>query len=89
MAFWRDEIARMSWTVEVVYEAISAVGAMERANMLTSQGKDDIEVRRSRVFAYQAYHRAIHLLAGELGCSIRGQEILLIVVLVLLVLFEV
>ena len=89
MVFWRDEVARMSWTIDVVYEAISAVGAMERANMLTSNGRDDIEVRRSRVFAYQAYHRATHLLAGELRRGIRGQETLLVAVLVLLVLFEV
>lgn len=79
----------MSWTVDVVYQAISAVGAMEKANLLPPTAKADIEGRRARAFGYQAYHNATHLLAEELRHGIGGREELLTVVLVLLILFEV
>ena len=79
----------MSWTVDVVYEAIKAIGAMHRAGSIPSSGIMQDEIHRARVLAFRAYGTAVHLLAQELREGGQAREKMLMVVLLLLHIFEV
>ena len=89
LSFWRDEVARMAWTVDVVYEAIQALGAMHRAHLIPSFGNMQDDMQRSKVFALRAYDAAVRSLVMQLKEGSQGQHKILMVVLVLLNIFEV
>ena len=79
----------MSWTVDVVYEAIQALGAMHRAHMISSSGFWQNNAQRSKVFGIRAYDAAVRLLVTQLEEGSQVQHEILMVVLVLLNIFEV
>ena len=89
LAFWRDEVAKMSWDVDLVYETIQALGSMHRASMIPASAILQNEAQRSRVLGLGAYDNAVRLLSKELRQGVSGREQTLMVVLILLSIFEV
>ena len=87
--FWRDRVLKISWTTEIVFEAIKALGAIHRANMIPSSGIAVGEVQRLRVLGLDAYGKALRMLSRELEKEDRSRNETLMIVLLLLNIFEV
>lgn len=87
--FWRDQVAQMSYGVDIVYEALLAIGAMHRASLLTCQKESAQEAARFRVLALRTYGNVIRLLPKHLVQETVAEVNAVLVVLMLLAYFEV
>jgi hypothetical protein len=66
IGFWRDYVAQISFGVDIVYEAIVAIGALHRASYLERSGSENgQEVARCKVLGLLAYGRVLKSLASE------------------------
>jgi hypothetical protein len=87
--FWRDEVAQMSYGVDIVYEALLAIGAVHRASLLACQYENFEEASRVKVLGFQAYGNALRLLPHYLAQSGPSDIMAVLIVLMLLTYFEV
>jgi Fungal Zn(2)-Cys(6) binuclear cluster domain/Fungal specific transcription factor domain len=67
VSFWRDQAAQMSYGVDLVYEALLAIGAVHRAKLLGCSDITVAEASRCKIHGLQAYGRALQLLPSFLN----------------------
>lgn len=91
VAFWRDRVAQMSFSIEGVYEALLAVGATHHASLLSCSKTNFQEIKRLRVQGLSAYGRAVRLLAADIQGQGKGRTDpqAVLIVLLLCTYFEV
>jgi hypothetical protein len=90
ITFWRDQVAQMSYGVDIVYEALLAIGAMHRSSLLACKQESAQEAARFRVLGLRSYGKTLHLLPSHLaGDLLADQKLAVLVVLMLLTYFEV
>jgi hypothetical protein len=87
--FWRDQVAQMSYGVDIVYEALLAIGAMHKASLLTCQAESGHEMVKFRVLALRTYGNVIKMLPKHLVQNSTAEVYAVLVVLMLLAYFEV
>lgn len=66
VTFWRDQVAQMSYGVDIVYEALLAIGAVHRSSLIAYQKGNYPEAVRFKVLGFDAYGRALEMLPGLL-----------------------
>ncbi|KUJ14113.1 uncharacterized protein LY89DRAFT_651193 [Mollisia scopiformis] len=86
--FWRDQVAQMSYGVDIVYEALLAIGAMHRAILLRCQVESQPESAKFRVLALRMYGNVIRSLPKHLNQNSIAEIYAVLVVLMLLAYFE-
>lgn len=89
VGFWRDEVAQMSYGLDIVYEALLAIGAVHYSALLVCQNSSLEEASRSRIIGYRAYGNALRLLPSHLLLRTRTEISAVLIVLMLLAYFEV
>lgn len=89
VSFWRDQVAQMSYGLDVVYEALLAIGAVHRSSLLACQYGNSQEALKIKVLGLRAYGNTIRLLPSHLGQDTTAEIIAALVVLTLLTCFEV
>jgi hypothetical protein len=90
ISFWRDQVAQMSYGVDIVYEALLAIGAMHRSSLLACKQESAQEAAKIRVLGLRAYGKTLHLLPSHLAEDLSAeQRLAVLVVLMLLTYFEV
>ncbi|CZR58511.1 uncharacterized protein PAC_08403 [Phialocephala subalpina] len=88
VTFWRDQVAQMSYEMDVVHEALLAIGAMHRASLLTCQKESAAEAARFRVLGLQAYGNTLRLVPKYITSDAVPEISAALVVLMLLAYFE-
>lgn len=88
VAFWRDEVAQMSYGKDIVYEALLALGAIHRSSLLSCQYGNSDEAARSKLLALRAYGNTLRMLRSDLVQHI-SEAFSVLIVLILLTYFEV
>jgi hypothetical protein len=68
--FWRDEVAQMSYEVDMVYEALLAISAAHRVTLLSCVNGNTQEVGKGKVMGLSAYGRSLRSVAGN-GCNMQ------------------
>jgi hypothetical protein len=89
VSFWRDEVAQMSFGLDIVYEALLAISAVHRASLLASQYGSFEEASKSRVLGLRAYGNTLRLLPTHLSQRTPSGVFAVLIVLLLLTYFEV
>jgi hypothetical protein len=89
VGFWRDEVAQMSYGLDIVYEALLAIGAVHRASLLACQDGNFEEASRSKLLGLRAYGNTLRLLHNHLGQHTTSEAFPVLIVLILLTYFEV
>jgi hypothetical protein len=89
VGFWRDQVAQLSFGVDVVYEALLAIGAVHRATLLTRQLGSSQEAAKFRVLGFNSYGRALKLIPQLITRDDPADRLALLVTLILLTYFEV
>jgi hypothetical protein len=89
ISFWRDEVAQKSYGVDLVYEALLALGAMHRSSLIACQEGNGPEAIRFKLLGFHAYGRTIKLLPNYLGQNSAPEICTSLIVLMLLAYFEV
>jgi len=89
ISFWRDDIAQMSFGLDVVHEALLAIGAMHRASLIQCQAGCEKEAGKLKVLGFRAYGNTLHLLPQYLLKNTAKDTLAVLIVLVLLAYFEV
>ena len=79
----------MSYGLDVVYEAVLAIGAMHRATLLACQDGNGQEAAKLRVLGLHSYGNALQMLPSHLGRNNVAEIFAVLVVLMLLTYFEV
>jgi hypothetical protein len=79
----------MSFSKDIVYEALLAIGAVHRASLLACQEVNVGEAMKFRVLGLGAYGNAIRLLSSMLKEKTETDRFAVLVVLMLLTYFEV
>lgn len=87
--FWRDQVAQMSYGLDVVYEALLAIGAMHRSNLLFCRQENRQEAAKSKMLGLRAYGETLKLLSSHLGQTSIAEVSAVLIVLMLLAYFEV
>ncbi len=87
--FWRDQVAQMSYGVDIVYESLLAIGAMHRASLLQCQSGDPQVAAKLKVLGLNSYGNALRLLPSHLGHNSVPDILAILAVLMLLSYFEV
>jgi hypothetical protein len=87
--FWRDQVARISSGVDVVYESLLALGAAHRGTLLSYSTNNAQEVAKCKVLGYSAYGRAVSLLAKDMTQVSATDPCTILIVLLLCTYFEV
>jgi hypothetical protein len=88
--FWRDQVAQMSYGVDIVYESLLAIAAMHRSSLLACKQESVQEAARMRVLGLKTYGKTLHLLPRHLAENqLAEQKLPVLVVLMLLTYFEV
>jgi Fungal Zn(2)-Cys(6) binuclear cluster domain len=87
--FWRDQVAQMSYGVDVVYEALLAVGAVHRASLLSYSEGSPKDASACKILGMHAYGRALRLLPKYLQYENVTELRIVLAVLPLLTYFEV
>lgn len=89
VAFWRDEVAQMSYGKDIVYEALLALGAIHRSSLLACQyGNLVEEATRSKLLGLRAYGNTLRMLRSDL-VQHTSEAFSVLIVLILLTYFEV
>ncbi|KAG4444034.1 hypothetical protein IFR05_000494 [Cadophora sp. M221] len=88
IGFWRDQVAQMSYGVDIVYEALLAIGAMHRATLLSCKHQDQQGAANMKVLGLKSYGKALHLLPSQLGQNSVPDTLATMAVLMLLAYFE-
>ncbi|CAD6580430.1 MAG: hypothetical protein ASARMPRED_000216 [Alectoria sarmentosa] len=65
--FWRDDVAKMSWSTDYVYHAMISLAAMHKTSTDASRGRPSPTALRT--FALQNYQQAIKLLSKDSNAS--------------------
>ena len=65
--FWRDDVAKMSWSTDYVYHAMISLAAMHKTSTDASRGRPSPTALRT--FALQNYQQAIRLLSKDSNAS--------------------
>ncbi|TVY14816.1 Transcriptional regulatory protein moc3 [Lachnellula arida] len=86
--FWRDQVAQMSFGLDVVYEALLAIGAMHRSSLLSCLNENAPEATKLKVLGLRAYGETLRLLPSHLGQNTTTEISAVLVVLMLLAYFE-
>ncbi|TVY89708.1 Transcriptional regulatory protein [Lachnellula willkommii] len=86
--FWRDQVAQMSFGLDVVYEALLAIGAMHRSSLLSCLNQNAPEATKLKVLGLRAYGETLRLLPSHLGHNTVTEISAVLVVLMLLAYFE-
>jgi hypothetical protein len=89
ISFWRDQVAQMSYGLDIVYEALLAIGAMHRSSLLMCQHESFQEATKFRVLGLRAYGNALRLLPSHLTQHTVADILAALIVLMLLTYFEV
>jgi len=89
ISFWRDQVAQMSYGLDIVYEALLAIGAMHRSSLLTGQHESFQEATKFRVLGLRAYGNTLRLLPSHLRQHAVADILAALIVLMLLTYFEV
>lgn len=89
VAFWRDEVVQMSYELDIIYEAVLAIGAIHRSSFLALQNGNLREVLRFKCLAFRTYGNTVRLLRNYLGQITKLDISPVLIVLVLLTYFEV
>lgn len=84
--FWRDHVAGLAWRLDIVFEAIIALGSIDRAGMLTREQLTKSEGMELKIIAMSSYANVLQLLSAMINQKEERQTI--IVVLILLTYFE-
>lgn len=87
--FWRDQVAQMSFGLDVVYEALLAIGAMHRSSLLSCLNGNAPEATKLKVIGLRAYGETLRLLPSHFGRNTVTDISAILVVLMLLAYFEV
>jgi hypothetical protein len=88
--FWRDQVAQMSYGVDIVYESLLAIGAMHRSSLLACKRESVHEAARLRVLGLKTYGKTLHILPRHLAENqVAEHKLPVLVVLMLLTYFEV
>ena len=87
--FWQDEVAQISYGVDIVYEALLAIGAVRRASLLACQYENFEEVSRVKVLGFHASGNALRLLSKYLAQSAPSDVQAVLIVLKFFTYFEV
>lgn len=87
--FWRDQVAQMSFGVDIVYEALLAVGAIHRAALISCQSGNSHEAAKFRVLGFYSYGRVLKLIPELLTRDDPSDMLALLIALMLLTYFEV
>jgi hypothetical protein len=72
--FWRDEVAQMSYEVDMVYEALLAIAAAHRGALLACTSGSTQEVTKWKVMGLSAYGKSVRSVAGN-GCNMEEAPI--------------
>ncbi|TVY39622.1 Transcriptional regulatory protein [Lachnellula subtilissima] len=86
--FWRDQVAQMSFGLDIVYEALLAIGAMHRSSLLRCLDQNATEATKLKVLGLRAYGETLRLLPSHLGGNTVTEISVVLVVLMLLSYFE-
>lgn len=65
--FWREDVARMTWSTDYVYHAMISLAAMHKSSTDASPGESP--PAELRTFALQNYQQAIKLLSRDSNAS--------------------
>ncbi|KAM0255497.1 hypothetical protein ACHAQJ_005728 [Trichoderma viride] len=63
--FWRDQVASIAWTNDIVFEAVLALGGIHQASLLSASGLTTGAMIQSKVFGLRSYGEALHLIASH------------------------
>ncbi|KAH7311120.1 hypothetical protein BKA65DRAFT_163948 [Rhexocercosporidium sp. MPI-PUGE-AT-0058] len=88
IGFWRDQVAQMSYGVDIVYEALLAIGAMHRSTLLACKHQDLQGAAKMKVLGLKSYGKALRLLPKQLGHDSVPDILATMAVLMLLAYFE-
>lgn len=89
IGFWRDQVAQMSYGVDIVYEALLAIGAIHRSTLLACKHQDIQGAANMKVLGLKSYGKALRMLPSHLGNSSVPDVVAIMAVLMLLAYFEV
>ena len=89
VSFWRDDVAQMSFGLDLVHEALLAIGAMHRASLIQCQAGCAQEAARFKVIGFRAYGTTLRLLPEYFSKDTAKDTLAVLIVLVLLAYFEV
>lgn len=89
VGFWRDEVVQMSHGIDLVYEALLAIGAMHRSSLIACQAGNGPESMRFKLLGFRSYGEVIRLLPSHLARNTMPDIFASLVVLMLLAYFEV
>lgn len=89
VGFWRDQVAQMSFEVDIVYKSLLAIGAVHRASLLSCQPGSSQEAAKFRVLGYAAYGCVLGMLPELIEREGEADRLALLVTLMLLTYFEV
>lgn len=78
----------MSYGVDIVYEALLAIGAMHRATLLACQHRDLQGAAQMKVLGLKSYGKTLQMLPSHLGSTSVPDILAIMAVLVLLAYFE-
>lgn len=79
----------MSYGVDIVYEALLAIGAMHRATLLACQHRDLQGAAQMKVLGLKSYGKTLQMLPSHLGSTSVPDILAIMAVLMLLAYFEV
>jgi hypothetical protein len=79
----------MSCSLDFVYEALLAVGAIHRASLLSCQEGNGRETAKLKVLGFHSYGKVLRLLHSHLSQGTVTEMLPVLVVLILLTLVEV
>lgn len=89
VAFWRDDVVQMSHGMDLVYEALLAIGAVHRSSLIACQAGNGPQAVRFKLLGFQSYGRVVELLPSHLNSNATSDVLASLVVLMLLSYFEV
>ncbi|KAH8657198.1 hypothetical protein BGZ60DRAFT_142089 [Tricladium varicosporioides] len=88
ITFWRDQVAQISYGVDLVYEALLAIGAVHRAALISCQHGNEQQAAKFKIIGLRAYGNTIKLLPSHLNQDTIPEILATLVVLMLLAYFE-
>lgn len=89
VTFWRDDVVQMSHGMDLVYEALLAIGAIHRSSLIACQAGNGPEAVRFKLLGFQAYGKVVQILPNHLTSPSMPDILASLVVLMLLAYFEV
>ena len=67
--FWRDEVAQMSFEVDVIFDALLAISAAHRSALLSCMKSNTQEATKWKVMGLSAYGRTLRSIVNK-GCNV-------------------